>query len=145
MNLCGLLMELRTTTGRIDWKPYWLGCLAGIVPWLVILLYLVSSQVYGVGVPGFVWGIYASLFVLFNGFAVNMYLQYRRTGKWRRYEFGERLYMVLSLAALDQRSKRDRGGQRGRFEDFAEQSTSLETRRKVSTERNRDRAGDELG
>ena len=50
-------------------------------------------------VPGFVFGIFASLFVLFMSFALNMGLQYRRQGRWRDYLFGERGYLVLSLVA----------------------------------------------
>ena len=45
------------------------------------------------------YGIIASLFILFNCFAVNMVLQYRRTGKWRDYLFGEKVYILLSLTA----------------------------------------------
>jgi hypothetical protein len=32
-------------------------------------------------------------------FAVNMWLQYRRVGRWRDYLFGERVYVLLSLVA----------------------------------------------
>jgi hypothetical protein len=32
-------------------------------------------------------------------FALNMWLQYRRVGRWRSYLFGEKAYMVLSLVA----------------------------------------------
>ena len=44
-------------------------------------------------------GIFASLFVFFNVFALNMLLQYRRVGRWREYLYGERVYMLLSLTA----------------------------------------------
>ena len=40
-----------------------------------------------------------ALFVFFNSFALNMWLQYRQKGPWRDYLFGERAYMVLSLTA----------------------------------------------
>jgi len=36
---------------------------------------------------------------LFGGFAVNMYLQYKKKGRWADYLYGERLYMILSLVA----------------------------------------------
>ena len=49
--------------------------------------------------PGFVYGIFASIFVFFNVFAVNMLLQYRKVGRWRDYLYGERVYMLLSLFA----------------------------------------------
>ncbi|MBR7743283.1 heliorhodopsin HeR [Phycicoccus sp. BSK3Z-2] len=87
--------------GRAWWTPFWFGCVAGIGPWLAIALYLwVTIGVNGgEGPPGFVWGIIVSLFVLFNTFAVNQWLQYRRVGRWRDYLFGERQYVVLSLVA----------------------------------------------
>jgi hypothetical protein len=37
--------------------------------------------------------------VFFNIFAINMWLQYRRVGRWRSYLFGERTYILLSLVA----------------------------------------------
>ncbi|HEX2420155.1 MAG TPA: heliorhodopsin HeR, partial [Acidimicrobiia bacterium] len=49
--------------------------------------------------PGFVYGIFFSLFLFFNIFALNMWLQYRRVGRWRNYLFGERVYVLLSLVA----------------------------------------------
>jgi hypothetical protein len=99
MILFGLLME-RTNIGRerLDWLPFWLGCLAGAVPWIVIGISMVGAEVDG-SVPGFVWGIFVSLFLFFNCFAVNMWLQYRGTGPWRSYVFGEWGYLVLSLVA----------------------------------------------
>ncbi len=99
MILFGLVMErVNTDRERLDWLPFWLGCVAGAVPWIVIVISLVGSEVDG-SVPGFVYGIFVSLFLLFNSFAVNMWLQYRRVGPWRRYVFGEWGYLVLSLVA----------------------------------------------
>ena len=40
-----------------------------------------------------------SLFVFFDIFALTMWLQYRRVGRWKSYVFGERAYFVLSLVA----------------------------------------------
>ena len=50
-------------------------------------------------VPNFVYGIFVSIFVLFNCFAVNQLLQYRAIGRWADYLFGERIYVWLSLTA----------------------------------------------
>ena len=49
--------------------------------------------------PGFVYGIFVSLFVLFNAFAVVQYRQYRGRGRWADYLRGELAYLVLSLVA----------------------------------------------
>ena len=96
----GLLMEQHNGSGeRTSWIAYVFGCLAGVVPWLVIA-YQVAGAERGAGnVPTFVYGILVSLFVLFNSFAVNMLLQYRRAGPWRNYLFGESVYQLLSLVA----------------------------------------------
>lgn len=101
MNLCGLIMEVwNGKSGRVNWLSYVVGCIAGIVPWIVIAIYFWGANVYGSGqIPTFVYWIYGSLFVFFNCFAVNMYLQYKGIGKWKDYLYGERVYMILSLVA----------------------------------------------
>jgi hypothetical protein len=98
MILFGLLMEHYEAPGRPRWIPFVFGCLTGAVPWLVIALYLWSPGVGG-SAPAFVYGIFFSLFVFFNSFAVNMVLQYRRVGKWSDYLYGEAAYVLLSLTA----------------------------------------------
>jgi hypothetical protein len=100
MILFGLAMERANRPGRpVIWRPFVYGCLAGAVPWIAIAVQIGYSQNQTGNVPGFVFGIFASLFVLFNSFALNMFLQYRRSGPWRSYLFGERSYLVLSLVA----------------------------------------------
>ena len=98
MILFGLLMEHYEQPGRPNWMSYWFGVLAGAVPWIVIALYLWSPSTDG-SPPAFVYGIFVSLFVFFNTFAINMVLQYRQVGKWKDYLYGERTYIVLSLIA----------------------------------------------
>jgi hypothetical protein len=100
MSLLGLTMELRNQDAKkVDWANYWVGILAGIVPWVVMLIYIWSAHVYGSGVPGFVYWVYASLLILFTSFAINMYLQYKRLGHWSTYLYGERAYIILSFIA----------------------------------------------
>lgn len=101
MNLFGMLMELHNqTTKKTDWTSFVYGCLAGIVPWIVIVVYFVGS-IYSSAEkpPAFVYAIVPTLFVFFNIFAVNMYLQYKKVGPWKDYLFGERVYIILSLLA----------------------------------------------
>lgn len=78
--------------------PFWLGCIAGIVPWVAIGFYLFTPGS-DLTPPGFVYAIYVSLFVFFNVFALNQWLQYREKGKWRDYLYGETAYVFLSLVA----------------------------------------------
>jgi hypothetical protein len=100
MILFGLLME-RVNLGRerVDWWPFVFGCIAGIVPWIAITVSIIVSSAEGDGVPGFVYGIFVSLFLLFNCFALNQWLQYRRKGRFADYLYGEKVYLVLSLVA----------------------------------------------
>lgn len=99
MILFGLAMEEVNPPGRpVAWRPFVYGCIAGAVPWVAIGLQLAYSEAQG-EVPGFVYGIYVSLFVLFFSFAANMALHYARVGPWRRFQAAERGYLVLSLAA----------------------------------------------
>ena len=100
MILFGLMMELHNqTTQRTNWTSFWFGTFAGKVPWIVIFLYLIGSGNGEGGPPGFVYGIFVSIFLFFNVFALNMVLQYRKIGPWRDYIFGERMYVLLSLLA----------------------------------------------
>ena len=98
MILFGWLQELMNPPGRTSTTmlPFWFGCVAGAAPWVAITWNLVAARE---DVPGFVFGIFVSLFVFFMSFAVNQWLQYREVGPWRSYAFGERSYLVLSLVA----------------------------------------------
>lgn len=97
MILFGWLMETTNTRRPAHtWTPFWFGCITGIVPWLAIAIYLIGA---GSDVPGFVYGIFISLFILFNSFAVTQWLQYRARGRWNDYLQGERTYIILSLIA----------------------------------------------
>jgi hypothetical protein len=78
--------------------PFWLGCVAGIIPWAAIGIYLAGPGA-DLHPPAFVYAIFGSLFAAFNCFAVNQWLQYRRVGRWREYLVGERVYVTLSLVA----------------------------------------------
>lgn len=101
MNLTGLIMEVHNqTTKKTNWLSYAVGCIAGIVPWIVFVVYVYGSRVFGNGqIPSFVYWIYLTMFIFFSSFALNMFLQYRKVGKWADYLYGERVYMILSLVA----------------------------------------------
>jgi hypothetical protein len=101
MNLFGIMMELHNqATKKTNWTAFIYGCMAGIVPWIVILLYFFGAlSSAGAEPPGFVYAIIPTIFVFFNIFAVNMLLQYKKIGRWKDYLFGERMYIVLSLLA----------------------------------------------
>ena len=101
MNLFGIMMEYHNqNTQKTNWTSFIFGSIAGIIPWIVIVLYFVGS-IAGEGgkPPAFVYAIIPTLFVFFNIFAVNMVLQYKKVGPWKDYLFGERVYIILSLTA----------------------------------------------
>jgi hypothetical protein len=101
MNLCGLLMERNYgVSQKADWLSFIIGCFAGLIPWIVITMYFLGAASNADGViPGFVYAILISLFLTFNIFALNMFLQYKKIGKWSNYVYGEAAFIVLSLAA----------------------------------------------
>lgn len=101
MNLFGIMMEYHNQhTEKTNWTAFIYGSIAGIIPWIVIFLFFFGAvNGGGEGPPTFVYIINPTLFVFFNIFAVNMVLQYKKVGPWKDYLFGERVYIILSLAA----------------------------------------------
>jgi hypothetical protein len=101
MNLFGIMMEYHNQhTEKTKWISFIFGSLAGIVPWVVIMIYFLSAvNSSDANPPGFVYAIIPTIFVFFNIFAVNMVLQYKKVGPWKDYLFGEKFYIVLSLLA----------------------------------------------
>ena len=101
MNLFGIVMEtVNQYTKKTDWSAFIYGCFAGIIPWIVIVMYFLGAINSGdAKPPAFVYAIIPTILVFFNIFAVNMWLQYKKIGPWKDYLFGERFYIVLSLAA----------------------------------------------
>lgn len=96
----GLLMEVHNQyTQKTDWTPFIFGCIAGIIPWIVIAIHLFGAGGDGGGPPDFVYYIYLSIAIFFNCFAINMFLQYKKFRKWKDYLYGERMYVILSLVA----------------------------------------------
>ncbi len=100
MILFGWLQERYVKPGSGDFYPFIFGCIAGIVPWLVILISVLSpNSPSSASPPGFVYGIIISLFLLFNVFAYVQLRQYIAKGKWKNYLYGERFYIALSFIA----------------------------------------------
>lgn len=100
MNFFGLIMEQMNPPDRktVDWSPFAFGCVAGMAPWVVVLSYFVGGGNFD-QIPGFVYGILFGYFFFFNTFPVNMALQYAKYGAWEDYRYGEKVYIVLSLAS----------------------------------------------
>ena len=101
MIMFGYLMEvLNQYTEKTKWSPFILGCISGGTPWVVLFGYFASAiSIEETQPPTFVYIIIFMYFILFNIFAINMLLQYKKVSKWKDYLYGERMYIVLSLGA----------------------------------------------
>ncbi len=100
MILFGWLQEKYQEPGDGGWLPFIFGCIAGAVPWLVVVFYTVApGSTTGAEPPAFVYAIIVSLFLFFNVFGLNQWLQYKQVGRWRDYLVGEGTYVTLSLVA----------------------------------------------
>lgn len=100
MSLLGIVMEVQNQGARkVSWASFIVGCIAGALPWLVLAMYLISGGVYGSAAPGFVYWTFGTMLVLFAAFPVNTYLIFHKSGRWKDYVFGERIFMILSFIA----------------------------------------------
>lgn len=100
MILFGWMMELHNqSTEKVNWTSFYFGCIAGIVTWIAIAIYLFGAGGGDNKAPSFVYWIYFSIFLFFNCFAINQVLQYKKVGKWSDYLYGEKVYIILSLVA----------------------------------------------
>ena len=97
MILFGWLQERMNPPGRTKttMMPFWFGTIAGLAPWVAISINIFGADT----VPGFVYGIFFAELIFFFSFGLNQWLQYRGVGPWRDYLYGEKAYLVLSLAA----------------------------------------------
>jgi len=100
MNLFGWDMEMLNDqqSEKINWKPFIFGSIVGIIPWITLAIYFIGT-INGNEVPAFVFTIFIVIFLSFNIFPLNMWLQYRKIGAWKNYLVGEAGYIVLSLVA----------------------------------------------
>lgn len=101
MNMFGLVMEkYNQLTEKTSWMPFNLGVVAGIVPWIMGGIYfVVSTSNIADAIPVYAQFGFLLTFLFFNTFAINMYLQYKKVGKWSSYPYGEKAYIVLSLVS----------------------------------------------
>jgi hypothetical protein len=96
-------------TYKTNWSHFIYGCFAGIIPWIILGIYfyttfdrlgnideLPDALKNALNTVRFVL---PTLFIFFNSFALNMFLQYKKVWKWENYLFGEKIYILLSLVA----------------------------------------------
>jgi hypothetical protein len=97
MILFGWLQERMNPPGRTSTTmlPFWFGSLVGITPWLA----MTANLFYITDAPAAIYAILVVQGLFFFCFGLNQWLQYRGVGRWANYAFGEKTYLVLSLAA----------------------------------------------
>lgn len=92
------LQERYHKPGEGGQLPFIFGCFAGAIPWADIASYtMVPGSTTGAEPPAFVYGIIVSLFLFFNVFTSEQWLQ--PVGKFHDYLVGECLYIALSIVA----------------------------------------------
>lgn len=99
--LSGLIIEAQTTTIKQKLLPKWLGnCVtfvAVLVPWFVIGFYILATDIFGAGTPGYMYALYPLMLLLFVAIAINTYLVRTKKGDWSNYLYSEYWHMGLSF------------------------------------------------
>ncbi|HSX35552.1 MAG TPA: heliorhodopsin HeR [Patescibacteria group bacterium] len=70
-----------------------------VLPWLAFAGTVAGSLMFNGHIPGYLWGIYASMLVLFSGIATAMHKRLFRRGKWADSAYAERMLMALLFVA----------------------------------------------
>lgn len=82
--------------GRPVWSEYFISVFAGILPWILIVGYAVSTWIYGlIRYPWYVYAVMAAAVIGFVLLAVN---EYKRNSGWKNNLVVERNYLVINLA-----------------------------------------------
>lgn len=98
IGIMGLLTE-KSTTGSKNFKllTYIEGLKFGLLPWIVIFIYIWGAHAYGGAIPAFVYFIYLTALLLFTALVLNFYLQTKNMGRWEDYLFSEKAFIVISF------------------------------------------------
>ena len=97
--LFGMLQEVYTNRSKdTSLLPFWLGCVPHTFGWLIICCYFFYGVSHG-DPPAFVWAILFIELILDSTFAVNMFLQQRKIGRWADYMYGEKVFIILSFTS----------------------------------------------
>ena len=93
----GWVIEKRVKqAGRPIWSEFAISVFTGILPWILIGSYALSTWVYGlVRYPWFVYALIASTIVGFTLLAVN---QYKHVSGWKDYPVIDRNYILIATA-----------------------------------------------
>jgi hypothetical protein len=77
--------------------PLMLGSLAGLVVWLVILVYILGAVIHGSGLPVYLWALLASTFILFLIYGGNLRRQTKLARPAENYVTIEMIYLGVGF------------------------------------------------
>jgi len=101
MNVFGFMMEKNnqstTKAENVDWLPFIAGSLTAMVPWIIISTYYFTSITNNFAYFDLIKYIIPTIFILWLGFPLNMYLHYKRIGALKDYINSEKGYIMLGL------------------------------------------------
>ncbi|HKR82147.1 MAG TPA: heliorhodopsin HeR [Candidatus Saccharimonadales bacterium] len=94
-------IELRNKGKKAtDWATGRWAILAGLMPFIVFIVYAVSTSIYGgTHLLAYVYGLFGTLVLTFAGLGANYFLQRQGKGRWADYLFGERVYTIINVTA----------------------------------------------
>jgi hypothetical protein len=72
--------------------------ISAALPWVVFVLNIIGAALWGGKIPGTLWGMYASTFILFSCWALGAHFRVTRRGKWASTLYSEKMLMFLTLA-----------------------------------------------
>ncbi len=99
MILFGSLMEsINGGRRKTNWLPFIYGSVAGILPWLIIWMYIVGAREISLISAAIIFAFF-SLMLFFALFPINLFLYYKKIGPWKNYEFTETMFIMLSLVS----------------------------------------------
>ena len=86
------ILELSPIRGKVSLQETLLllvGISTGFVPWLIILMSLVATNIFDGGVPTYLWWLWGSALLGWVLFVSNAHLYRFRVGKWANYAYAE--------------------------------------------------------
>lgn len=99
MILFGQNMEvINKNKTKTDWSSFVYGGLAGVIPWIIILMYITGARG-GNFIPANIIWAFVSLIFFFTLFPANLFLYYKKIGPWKNYEYVENMFILLSLVS----------------------------------------------
>jgi Heliorhodopsin len=86
---------------KVHWTLFWMGCFAGLVPWIVIGISIATGRAApdAAALPPFVFVIYGIIVAFYVFFALVFVLSMMNIGPWADYYYTESSYMFLSVVA----------------------------------------------